>query len=114
MRPLPPIPRSREERIALRALELLVERGAIPDRRPTIRGTIMHVSLTALSRDEGTVVMFTGRDDDGCPVSVVVEHRMARAIREALLSGPVTVTVEPWQVSGHAEPSGWPFGGPAA
>lgn len=60
------------------------------------------VSITAVNRDEGTVVYFDGRDDDGCPVSVVVDHRMARAIREALVGGPVDVTVEPWQVHGHA------------
>ena len=58
----------------------------------------MFVTVTAPDTTEGTVVTFHARDDDGTPVLVAVDHRMARAIAEALEDGPVDVRVEPWQL----------------
>lgn len=66
--------------------------------------------VTVTERDSGsdrdTVVTFRARDEAGAPVLVAVEHRMARAITEALEDGPVDVRCEPWQLVGTYLPDG--------
>lgn len=54
----------------------------------------------------GSVVTFRARDEAGAPVLVAVDHRMARAITEALEDGPVDVRCEPWQLVGTYLPDG--------
>jgi hypothetical protein len=56
----------------------------------------MIVELLAPYEDAGTIQTFVTGDGR----LVAVDHRMARAMREALQDGPVAVTVEPYQIVG--------------
>jgi len=49
-----------------------------------------------------SVIVFDGvRLSDGGPVSLAVDHRPARQIREALADGgTITVRPQPWQIIG--------------
>jgi thioredoxin reductase len=67
--------------------------------------------ITAVHRDEGSVVLFEGQADPEVGetgsvqvgrVLIAVDHRPAQDLVSALENGdePVFVTVEPWQIVG--------------
>jgi len=61
----------------------------------------MIVDVEALDRDEGTIVVFRGRDQEtGLPVMFAADHRYAQAIADALPVETVVVEIEGWQVIG--------------
>lgn len=64
----------------------------------------MELFVTAVLRDEGSIVVFSGittESDTLRTVSFAVDHRMAQPIADALSSGEdVYVDVEHWQVIG--------------
>ena len=62
-----------------------------------------------------SIIVFDGLDENGLAVTLAVDHRLARAVREALyqalefpdqddLISGVEVMVEPWQVIGRYSP----------
>lgn len=53
------------------------------------------VAVTGVVRDEGTIVVLTGLDEDGCTVVFAADHRMAQDILDALSEEPV-VQVPDW------------------
>jgi hypothetical protein len=62
----------------------------------------MIIEVESLDRDEGTIVIFRGRDQEtGLPVMFGCDHRMAQPIADALSRGesPEAV-VEDWQIFG--------------
>lgn len=60
----------------------------------------MHVTITGVARDEGTVVLFDAYDhEDGRALRVAVDHRLAQALVDALAAGDVPeASIEAWQV----------------
>lgn len=64
---------------------------------------IYELTVTRLVRDEGTVVVFEGSDNnaDGRLICFAADHRPAQDIVWALEAGEdVQVVVEPWQLVG--------------
>jgi hypothetical protein len=55
------------------------------------------------ARSEGTVIVFTGTDENGDRVTFGADHRPAEALYEAALESgdPVTADVDEWQVTGR-------------
>ena len=61
---------------------------------------ILYVDTDTEVRDEGTVVVLTGRNDAGRVIRFVVDHRSAQDILNLIGDGLLTVEVEPWQILG--------------
>jgi hypothetical protein len=53
------------------------------------------ITATNLLRDEGTLVVFQGEDEDGTSVTFAVEHRYARDIAAAIVNGETPVCMVP-------------------
>jgi hypothetical protein len=53
------------------------------------------VTVTGLVQDEGTIVVLSGLDEDGCNVVFAVDHRPAQAILDALEAGEEPVAEVP-------------------
>ena len=61
----------------------------------------MKLEVMYMVRDEGTIVVFSGLDDEGRDHWFAADHRPAQAIVAALEDDePVEVEVEPWQLVG--------------
>lgn len=63
------------------------------------------VTVTGLERDEGSVVVLTGTDEEGAEVSFAADHRMAQAILDHLAAcdedeslDPPVAAVEEWSI----------------
>lgn len=62
----------------------------------------MTLTVTDVVRDEGSVVLFRGIDEDDRTVTFAADHRPAQAIADALAAGElVEVEIEAWQVVGR-------------
>ena len=62
---------------------------------------MVFVTVTDIVKDEGSLVLFLGVDEDGTRVEFACEHRYAEAIYYALHDGsdePVVCNVEDYQV----------------
>jgi len=61
----------------------------------------MRVVVTALVRDEGSLVILQGLTDDNQVVNFAADHRCAQAILDAVAQGEdVEVELEDWQILG--------------
>lgn len=54
------------------------------------------VQVLGVVRDEGSVVVFHGRDCDGVYVEFAIDRRIARELADVL---PIDAHVEPWQIT---------------
>lgn len=59
---------------------------------------ILQLDSQCLVRDEGTVIVLTGTDEQGRAVTFGADHRQARNIIEAASHGVIEAEVEGWQV----------------
>jgi hypothetical protein len=61
----------------------------------------MTVVLVRRVATDRSIVTYDATTEDGRPVVVAVDVRMARAIDDALRDGPTAVVVEDWQIVAH-------------
>lgn len=61
----------------------------------------MHINLTQLVRDEGSVVVFEGLDEEGALVTFAVDHHIAQDLVNLLEAGEdPEVEVPEWSILG--------------
>lgn len=65
----------------------------------------MNLSVTRMVRDEGSIVVFAGTDDEGREVHFGCDHGPAQEVVERIIErGTVQVAIDSWQIVGVMAP----------